>query len=431
MAKKTSNLVSPNDLKVGLIENLTEFSKLKSVDRSTLMSVLEEVFRAMIRRRYGSDDNFDIIVNPDKGDIQAFRRREVVEDAEIQDEMRQITLSDALLQDPDSEVGDSLAEIISFDDFGRRHILTAKQLLANKITELENTLTYNRYKEMIGEILIGEVYQIWKNEILVLHEGNELSLPKSEQIPRDRYKKGDTIRAVVLQVEFRNAKPAVTLSRTAPAFLAKLFEQEVPEIYDGLITIRKIVREPGERAKVAVESYDDRIDPVGACVGVRGSRIHGIVKELQQENIDVINFSNNIQVFIQRAITPAKPSNIIIDEKRKHAAVYLRPDQVSLAIGKNGINVKLASRLTEYEIDVYREVDPNEEDVELDEFSDEIEPTVIEALKRIGCDSAKSVMQLSVSELERRTGLEARLLEQVLEILRREFEEESENPADA
>jgi N utilization substance protein A len=431
MAKKTSNLVSPNDLKVGLIENLTEFSKLKSVDRSTLMSVLEEVFRAMIRRRYGSDDNFDIIVNPDKGDIQAFRRREVVEDAEIEDETRQITLSDALLQDPDSEVGDSLAEIMSFDDFGRRHILTAKQLLANKITELENTLTYNRYKEMIGEILIGEVYQIWKNEILVLHEGNELSLPRSEQIPRDRYKKGDTIRAVVLQVEFRNAKPAVTLSRTAPAFLAKLFEQEVPEIYDGLITIRKIVREPGERAKVAVESYDDRIDPVGACVGVRGSRIHGIVKELQQENIDVINFSNNIQVFIQRAITPAKPSNIIIDEKRKHAAVYLRPDQVSLAIGKNGINVKLASRLTEYEIDVYREVDPNEEDVELDEFSDEIEPTVIEALKRIGCDSAKSVMQLSVSELERRTGLEARLLEQVLEILRREFEEESENPADA
>jgi N utilization substance protein A len=412
------------DKKVNLVEAFSEFSRFKNIDRVTLMGVLEEVFRTMIRKNYGSDENFEIIVNVDNGDIQGFREREVVEDSELIDEKTQIPLSEALMIDDDYEVGDELAEEINFVDFGRKIVQTAKQTLTQKIRDLEKAAIIEQYQQIVGEIIVGEVYQIWRNEILVIHEDNELVLPRQEQIPKDRFRKGDTIKAVVLEVDMRNNNPRVIISRASPLFLEKLFEQEVPEIFDGLITIRGIVREPGERAKVSVESYDDRIDPVGACVGMKGSRIHGIVRELRNENIDVISFTANDQLYIQRALSPAKISSMKVDLEKREARVYLLPDQISMAIGKNGLNIKLASRLTNYQIDVYRELEHDEEDVDLDEFSDEIDEWVIAALKDIGCDTAKNVLELRADELERRTDLDRETIDHVLEILRDEFEEE-------
>ncbi|MEM6765801.1 MAG: transcription termination factor NusA [Bacteroidota bacterium] len=412
------------DTKINLVEAFTEFSRYKNIDRATLMGVLEEVFRTMIRKQYGSDENFEIIVNVDKGDIQGFRERVVVEDTELEDETRQIPLSDALEIDPDYEVGDDLAEEINFFDFGRKIIQTAKQTLTQKIRDLEKASIIEQYEEMVGQIIVGEVYQVWRNEILVLHEGNELTLPRTEQIPKDMFRKGDTLRAVILEVGMKNNNPRIVISRAAPLFLEKLFEQEVPEIFDGLITIKGIVREPGERAKVAVESYDDRIDPVGACVGMKGSRIHGIVRELRNENIDVISYTSNPTLYIQRALSPAKISSIRLDEEGDTSQVYLKPEQISLAIGKNGLNIKLAGKLTGYQIDVFRELDPDEEDVDLEEFSDEIEQWIIDELKRIGCDSAKSVLNLSEDELERRSDLDKETIMSVLGVLSAEFEDE-------
>lgn len=411
------------DTKINLVEAFTEFSRFKNIDRATLMGVLEEVFRTMIRKQYGSDENFEIIVNVDKGDIQGFRERVVVEDTDIEDESRQIPLSEALVMDEDYEVGDELAEEISFFDFGRKIVQTAKQTLTQKIRDLEKASVVEQYQELVGQIIVGEVYQVWRNEILVLHEGAELTLPRTEQIPKDRFRKGDTLRAVVLEVTMKNNNPRIIISRANPMFLEKLFEQEVPEIFDGLIEVRGIVREPGERAKVAVASYDDRIDPVGACVGMKGSRIHGIVRELRNENIDVISYTSNNQLYIQRALSPAKISSIRLDEESSSAQVFLKPDQISLAIGKNGLNIKLAGKLTGYEIDVYRELEPDEEDVDLEEFADEIENWIIEELKKIGCDTAKSVIDLSVAELERRTDLDRETVEHVVGILRAEFED--------
>ena len=410
--------------KVNLVESFSEFSRFKNIDRATLMGVLEDVFRTMIRKKYGSDENFDIIVNVDKGDIEGYRRREVVEDGEVEDEQTQISLSEALKIDEDYEVGDELAEKINFATFGRKMVQTAKQTLTQKVRDLEKGVVFEQYKEIIGEIIVGEVYQVWRNEIMVLHEGNELILPKNEQIPKDRFRKGDTIRAVVKDVTTRNGNNLVIISRASPEFLEKLFEQEVPEIYDGLITVKGIVREPGERAKVAVESYDDRIDPVGACVGMKGSRIHGIVRELRNENIDVINYTSNELLYIQRALSPAKISSIKLDTDNRKAQVFLKPDQVSLAIGKSGQNIKLASRLTRYEIDVFREMDPDEEDVDLEEFTDEIDEWIINELKAVGLDTAKAVLQLSGDDLERRTDLDRGTIEDVLSILRAEFEDE-------
>lgn len=407
---------------INLVDSFTEFSRFKNIDRATLMGVLEEVFRTMIRKEYGSDENFEIIVNVDKGDIQGFRERNVVEDLELEDESRQIPLSEALDLDPDYEVEDVVAEEINFLSFGRKIVQTAKQTLTQKIRDLEKAAIVEQYEEMIGTVIVGEVYQVWRNEILVSHEGTELILPKSEQIPKDRFRKGDTVRAVILEVQMRNNNPRIIISRAAPLFLEKLFEQEVPEIYDGLINIRGIVREPGERAKVAVESYDDRIDPVGACVGMKGSRIHGIVRELRNENIDVISYTSNNVLYIQRALSPAKISSIKIKEEGQSAFVYLKPDQISLAIGKNGLNIKLASKLTDYQIDVFRELDPDEEDIEMDEFNDEIDQWIINELKRIGCDTARSVLDLSFEELVRRTDLEEEIIEHVLRVLREEFE---------
>ncbi|MEO0899659.1 MAG: transcription termination factor NusA [Bacteroidota bacterium] len=410
---------------INLVDAFTEFSRYKNIDRATLMGVLEEVFRTMVRKDYGSDENFEIIVNVDKGDIQGFREREVVEDFELEDETRQIPLSEALSVDPDYEVGDVLAEEINFLTFGRKIVQTAKQTLTQKIRDLEKQSVVDQYKDMIGTIIVGEVYQVWRNEILVLHESAELILPKSEQIPKDRFRKGDTLRAVVLEVSMRNNNPRIIISRAAPLFLEKLFEQEVPEIFDGLINIRGIVREPGERAKVAVESYDDRIDPVGACVGMKGSRIHGIVRELRNENIDVISYTNNLQLYIQRALSPAKITSTKLDEENGEAQVFLKPDQISLAIGKSGLNIKLASKLTNYEINVFRESDPaDEEDIELDEFNDEIDQWVIDEFKKIGCDTARSVLELSSEELVRRTDLEEEIIENVIEVLKAEFEDE-------
>ncbi len=414
------------DTKVDLVEAFTEFSRFKNIDRATLMGVLEEVFRTMIRKEYGSDENFEIIVNVDKGDIQGFREREVVEDTELEDETRQIPLSEALNIDADYEVGDDLAEEINFSDFGRKIVQTAKQTLTQKVRDLEKASVIEQYEQMVGQIVVGEVYQVWRNEILVLHEGTELTLPRTEQIPKDRFRKGDTLRAVVVDVTMKNNNPRIIISRASPLFLEKLFEQEVPEIFDGLITIRGIVREPGERAKVAVESYDDRIDPVGACVGMKGSRIHGIVRELRNENIDVINYTSNDVLYIQRALSPAKISSIRLDESTGMAQVYLKPDQISLAIGKNGLNIKLAGKLTSYQIDVYRELDPDEEDVDIDEFRDEIDEWIIDILKRIGCDTAKSVINLSLDELERRTDLDRVTVEHIVKVLRAEFDEDQE-----
>ena len=407
-----------------MIDTFSEFKELKNIDRATMMSVLEDVFRSMLLKRFGTDENFDIIINIDKGDFEIWRNREVVNDNEVENSALQIPLSMAKKIDADYEVGEEVTDEVKLEDFGRRAILSLRQNLTSRILDLEKNNVYGKYKDRIGEIVTGEVYQVWKREILVLDdEGNELILPKSEQIPSDYFRKGDTIRAVVIKVEMKNNNPLIILSRTSPVFLERLFELEVPEIFDGLITIKKIVRIPGERAKVAVESYDERIDPVGACVGMKGSRIHGIVRELKNENIDVINYTNNNQLFIQRALSPAKISSIKIHEAEKKAEVYLKPSEVSLAIGKGGLNIKLAGQLTGYEIDVYREAGTeDEEDVNLEEFADEIEGWVIDELKAIGCDTAKSVLDLSVEDLVKRTDLEEETIREVVEILRTEFE---------
>ena len=406
-----------------MIETFSEFKELKNIDRVTMMSVLEDVFRGLLLKKYGTDENFDIIINIDKGDFEIWRNREVVEDGELEDEAMQIPLSRAKEIDEDYEVGEEVTDEVKLADFGRRAILALRQNLSARIMELEKNHLYNKYKDRIGDVVTGEVYQVWKREILILDdEGNELILPKIEQIPSDYFRKGDTIRAVVVKVDMRNANPLIILSRTSPVFLERLFELEVPEIFDGLITIKKIVRVPGERAKVAVESYDERIDPVGACVGMKGSRIHGIVRELKNENIDVINYTNNIQLFITRALSPAKITSIKLDDEEKRAEVYLQPKEVSLAIGKGGLNIKLASQLTGYEIDVYRESDEDDEDVNLEEFADEIEGWVLDELKAIGCDTAKSVLNLSVEDLVKRTDLEEETIAELVNVLKAEFE---------
>ena len=408
---------------LNLVETFSEFKEFKNIDRETMMRILEEVFKHMLSKRFGSADNFDIIVNIDKGDLEIWRYRTIVEDGQVEDENTQIAYSDAIKIEPDFEVGEELSEEIKLVDFGRREILAIRQNLISKIQEYEKNNIYLKYKDKIGEIIAGEVYQVWKKEILVLDdEGIELLLPKSEQIPIDFYRKGDTIRAVVSKVEMKSNNPVIILSRTSEAFLERLFEAEVPEVFDGLIQIKKIVRVPGERAKIAVESYDDRIDPVGACVGMKGSRIHGIVRELKNENIDVINFTTNPSLYIQRALSPAKVSSIIINEEEKKADVYMKPDQVSLAIGKGGFNIRLAGRLTGYEIDVYRDTDVDNEDVDLMEFSDEIDQWIIDELKSIGCDTAKSVLDLAVEELVKRTDLEEETINEVIRILKAEFE---------
>ena len=407
---------------VDLIESFSEFKEMKNIDRGTMMRIVEDVFRSTLKRKYGSDENVDVIVNPDKGDLEMWLNREIVPDEEVEDEALQISLSEALKIEPDFEVGEEVSQEIKVSDFGRRNILSLKQNLQSRLLELEKDNVYNKYKERVGDIITGEVYQIWKREILILDDdGNELILPKSEQIPSDYFRKGDTIRAVVSKVDLRNNNPIIVLSRTAPEFLERLFELEVPEVFDGLITIKKIVREPGERAKVAVESYDDRIDPVGACVGMKGSRIHGIVRELRNENIDVINWTNNSQLLIQRALSPAKITNMDIKDESR-VEVFLKPDQVSLAIGKGGHNIKLASKLTEYEIDVYREGSEDIDDVDLDEFVDEIDGWILDELKAIGCDSARSVLEISKEDLVKRTDLEEETIEEVLKVLRSEFE---------
>lgn len=406
-----------------LIESFSEFKEFKNIDRETMMNILQDVFRSMLKKKFGTDDHIDVIINPDKGDLEIWINREIVPDGEVEDENLEIALSKAIEIEPDFEVGEEVAEEIKLDDFGRRNVLSLRQNLISRILELEKDHIYKKYKERIGEIITGEVYQVWKREILILDdEGNELILPKSEQIPSDYFKKGEAIRAVVARVDLRNNSPIIILSRTAPEFLERLFELEVPEVFDGLITIKKIVREPGERAKVAVESYDDRIDPVGACVGMKGARIHGIVRELKNENIDVINYTNNDKLFIQRALSPAKISTIELFEEESRADVYLKPDQVSLAIGKGGHNIKLAGKLTGFEIDVYREGAEDIEDVDLDEFSDEIEGWVIAELKAIGLDSAQAVLELDKADLMKRTDLEEETIDDVINVLKAEFE---------
>ncbi len=409
---------------VNLIDTFSEFKELKNIDRATMMSVLEDVFRSLLARKYGSDENFDIIVNIDKGDFEIWRNREVVEDDELEDPNTQIALSEAKKIDDDYEVGEEVSDEVKLHDFGRRAILALRQHLTTRILDLEKNNIYMKYKDRIGDIVTGEVYQVWKREILILDDdGNELILPKSEQIPSDHFRKGDTIRAVVIKVEMKNNTPYIILSRTSPVFLERLFELEVPEIFDGLITIKKIVRVPGERAKVAVESYDERIDPVGACVGMKGSRIHGIVRELRNENIDVINYTSNLQLYISRALSPAKISSLKLVEDDKRVEIYLKPSEVSLAIGKGGLNIKLASQLTGFEIDVYREPDSeDEEDVNLEEFGDEIDGCIIDEFKAIGCDTAKSVLRLSLEDLVKRTDLEEETISEVINILKAEFE---------
>ena len=408
---------------INLTDTFSEFKELKNIDRATMMNVLEDVFRGMLKKRYGTDENFDVIINIDKGDFEIWRNREVVEDDKLEDPNFQISLSEAKKIDEDYDVGEEVTDEVKLKDFGRRAILSLRQNLTSRIMDLEKNNIYDKYKDRVGEIVIGEVYQIWKREILVLDDdGNELILPKSEQIPSDFFRKGDTIRAVVIKVEMKNNNPLIILSRTSPVFLERLFELEVPEIFDGLITIKNIVRVPGERAKVAVESYDERIDPVGACVGMKGSRIHGIVRELKNENIDVINFTNNMQLYIQRALSPAKITSIKLNEEEKRAEVYLKPSEVSLAIGKGGLNIRLASQLTGYEIDVYREGSEEEEDVNLEEFSDEIDGWILDELKAIGCDTAKSVLELSIEDLVKRTDLEEETIKEVRKILESEFE---------
>src|SRR5574337_548150 len=408
---------------INLIEAFQEFKDAENIDRPTMMKVVEDVFKTLLRKKYGSDENFDVIVNAEKGDLEIIRHRVIVEDGQVEDPLAQVSYTDAVKIEPDFEVGEELFEEIDLYDFGRRAILAAKQTLASRINDLKKNVLAKKYGDRTGEIVSAEVYQVWKKEILLLdEEGNELILPKSEQIPQDYFKKGETIRAVVKKVDMKNNTPVIILSRTSPEFLAKLLEIEVPEIFDGLIVIKKIVREPGERAKVAVESYDDRIDPVGACVGMKGSRIHGIVRELRNENIDVINFTANSQLLIQRALSPAKITSVKLDEESKRAEVYLKPDQVSLAIGKGGHNIRLADRLTGYEIDVYRDTDEDVEDVTLDEFSDEIEQWIIDEFKSVGCDTAKAVLELSDEELVKRTDLEEETVKEVKRILKSEFE---------
>ena len=408
---------------VNLLESFGEFKEFKNIDRETVTNILSDVFRNMILKRWGAEDGFDIIINAERGDLEIWRTREIVPDGELEDEVAQIEVSMARKSVPDLEIGEELIEEIRIEDFGRRNVLAMRQNLTSRIIEMEKDHIYQKYRERVGEIISGEVYQVWKKEILVLDdENNELILPKEQQIPADFYKKGDTLRAVVSKVEMRGNTPQIILSRTAPEFLEKLFEQEVPEVFDGLITIKNIVREPGERAKVAVESYDDRIDPVGACVGLKGSRIHGIVRELRNENIDVIQYTTNEQLLISRSLAPAKVSSITLDKENKKADVFLKPDQVSLAIGKGGHNIRLAGRLCGFEIDVYRETEADLDDVDLEEFADEIDSWIIDELKSVGCDTARAVLDLSKEELVRRTDLEEETIDEVLQILRSEFE---------
>ncbi|MEI7628181.1 MAG: transcription termination factor NusA [Bacteroidota bacterium] len=412
---------------INLIEAFQEFKDAENIDRPTMMKVVEDVFKTLLRKKFGSDDNFDVIVNAEKGDLEIIRRRMIVDDGEVLDPLAEVAYTDAVKIEPDFEVGEELYEEIDILDFGRRAILAAKQTLASRISDLKKNVLIQKYGARVGDIISAEVYQVWKKEVLLLdEESNELILPKSEQIPQDYFKKGENIRAVVARVDLKNNNPVIILSRTSPLFLSKLLEIEVPEIFDGLIAIKKIVRDPGERAKVAVESYDDRIDPVGACVGMKGSRIHGIVRELKNENIDVINFTTNIQLLIQRSLTPAKISYIELDNDKKHAEVYLKADQVSLAIGRRGVNIKLACELTGYEIDVFREDEEvvDEFDIDLEEFSDEIETWIIDEFKRIGCDTARSVLKLSAEELERRTDLEKETIAEVRKVLEDEFNTE-------
>ena len=412
---------------INLIEAFQDFKDAENIDRPTLMKVVEDVFKTLLRKKYSSDENFDVIVNAEKGDLEIIRRRMIVEDGEVMDPLAEIAYSEAVKIEPDFEVGEELYQEVDILDFGRRAILAAKQTLASRIGDLKKNVLVKKYSDRIGDIINAEVYQVWKKEVLLLdEEGNELILPKSEQIPQDYFKKGENVRAVVGRVDMKNNSPVIILSRTSPDFLSKLLEIEVPEIFDGLITIRKIVREPGERAKVAVESFDDRIDPVGACVGMKGSRIHGIVRELKNENIDVINWTTNIQLLIQRSLTPSKISYMELDNDAKHASVYLKADQVSLAIGRRGVNIKLACELTGYDIDVFRETEDGEEefDIDLDEFTDEIEPWIIEELKRVGCDTARSILNLSADELERRTDLEKETILDLRKILQDEFDRE-------
>ena len=412
---------------INLIEAFQDFKDAENIDRPTMMKVVEDVFKTLLRKKYGSDENFDVIVNAEKGDLEIVRHRTIVEDGEVEDPLAQVPYSEAVKLEPDYEVGEDLYEEIDLIDFGRRAILAAKQTLAGRISDLKKNVLAKKYEDRIGEIISAEVYQVWKKEILLLdEEGNELIIPKSEQIPQDYFKKGENIRAVVTRVDLKNNNPVIILSRTSPYFLAKLLEIEVPEIFDGLIVIKRIVREPGERAKVAVESYDDRIDPVGACVGMKGSRIHGIVRELKNENIDVINWTTNMQLLIQRALTPSKITSMSLDQENKHASIFLKPDQVSLAIGKRGVNIKLASDLTGYELDVYRDTEDEDEefDVDLEEFADEIDEWVIDALKKIGCDTARSVLRMSPTELEKRADLEKETVDDVRKILQEELERE-------
>ena len=410
---------------INLIEAFQEFKDAENIDRPTMMKVVEDVFKTLLRKKYGSDENFDVIVNAEKGDLEIMRRRMIVNDGEVNDPLAEIAYKDAAKLEPDFEVGEELYEEIDMMDFGRRAILAAKQTLASRISDLKKNVLVKKYNDRVGDIINAEVYQVWKKEILLLdEEGNELILPKSEQIPQDYFKKGESIRAVVRRVDLKNNTPVIILSRTSPEFLAKLLEIEVPEIFDGLIVIKKIVRDPGERAKVAVESYDDRIDPVGACVGMKGSRIHGIVRELKNENIDVINWTANTQLLIQRSLTPAKITTMNLDGEKMQADVYLKPDQVSLAIGRKGVNIKLAQELTGYSIDVFRdnEGEVEEFDIDLDEFSDEIETWILDELKRIGCDTARSVLDLTADELERRTDLERETINDVRKVLEAEFQ---------
>jgi N utilization substance protein A len=413
---------------INLIESFQEFKEAEGIDRPTLMKVMEDVFKTLIRKKYGSDENFDVIVNDQKGDLEIFRRRTIVDDDDLYNTLTEIEYKDAIKIEPDYQVGEELYEEVDIQkEFGRRAILAGKQTLAARINDLKKNVLIKKYEDRIGDIVSGEVYQVWKKEVLILDEdGNEMLLPKSEQIPSDYFKKGESIRAVVKKVELKNSQAVIILSRTSPSFLEKLLEIEVPEIFDGLIVVKKIVRDPGERAKVAVESYDDRIDPVGACVGMKGSRIHGIVRELKNENIDVINWTANTQLLIQRSLTPAKITSIEMDNEKMHANVFLKPDQVSLAIGRRGVNIKLACELTGYEIDVFRDNEGEEEefDIDLDEFSDEIESWIIDELKRVGCDTARSVLNLTAAELERRTDLEKETIAEVRRILEEEFEKE-------
>jgi len=412
---------------INLIEAFQDFKDAENIDRPTLMKVVEDVFKTLLRKKYGSDENFDVIVNAEKGDLEIVRHRIIVDDGTVDDPLAQVGYSKAVKLEPDYEVGEELYEEVDLIDFGRRAILAAKQTLASRISDLKKNILAKKYEDRVGEIVSAEVYQVWHKEILLLdEEGNELILPKSEQIPQDYFKKGENIRAVVTRVDLKNNNPVIILSRTSPEFLAKLLEIEVPEIFDGLIVIKKIVREPGERAKVAVESYDDRIDPVGACVGMKGSRIHGIVRELRNENIVVINWTTNTQLLIQRSLTPAKISSMSLDTENKHASIFLKPDQVSLAIGKRGVNIKLASELTGYELDVYRDTDGDEEefDVDLEEFADEIDEWVIDSLKNVGCDTARSVLRIAPEELEKRADLEKETVNEVRRILQEELDRE-------